>query len=331
MSASRLSLALSEGGFVVPPEGRIAVFRPNRDVDLSAFPRDRLHVLQVMKPDYDHWQAQGYDCATSPDGTYDAAIVCLPRAKAEARALIADACAVVSANRSILIDGQKTDGVDSILKEVRKRTAVIGQIAKSHGKSFWFAPTADFSDWTARDRFEIDQGFVTAPGVFSADGIDPASQILVQALSPKLGGHVVDLGAGWGYLASAVLAQDKVKSVDLVEANSVALDCAKKNISDGRAQFHWADATTWGVANSVDVVVMNPPFHVGRSGDPGLGQAFIANAARLLKPSGQLWMVANRHLPYEQTLSQNFGQVTEIGGDSRFKVVLASRPTRKRA
>ena len=69
---------------------------------------------------------------------------------------------------------------------------------------------------------------------------------------------------------------------------------------------------------------MNPPFHSGRQADPRLGAAFIASAARLLTGAGRLWMVANRHLPYETVLAEYFAKVTEIGGDTRFKVIEAT-------
>ena len=75
---------------------------------------------------------------------------------------------------------------------------------------------------------------------------------------------------------------------------------------------------------------MNPPFHQGRAAEPQIGQAFVSAAARILSPSGGLWMVANRHLPYEAELKTRFVQVTEIGGDARFKLFHAARPIRVR-
>jgi 16S rRNA (guanine1207-N2)-methyltransferase len=110
----------------------------------------------------------------------------------------------------------------------------------------------------------------------------------------------------------------------------MALDCARRNIADQRAEFHWADATTWAPAQTPDSVVMNPPFHIGRRGEPALGQAFIAAAAAVLGPSGHLWMVANRHLPYESALNDLFVKVEETSGTSKFKVLHAHRPVRRR-
>ena len=101
---------------------------------------------------------------------------------------------------------------------------------------------------------------------------------------------------------------------------------SKLNIKDVRANFYWNDATSW--SGSYDTVVMNPPFHSGRSGNPDLGRAFIINSARNLRPKGDLWMVANRHLPYEKILNQFFENVSEILGNSTFKLFQASRPKR---
>ncbi|MGB7244165.1 MAG: class I SAM-dependent methyltransferase [Sulfitobacter sp.] len=328
MTDARLSLALDEGGLAWPGKGRIAIVEPKPDAALDGVPRDRVQVIQGFKPDHDAFVARGIDCAVAPDGRYAATLISLPRAKAQARAMIAQMLKVTDG--IVVIDGQKTDGVDSLLRDMRKRADVMGQISKAHGKLFWLsAPSDAFADWQRGPEL-TSGGFWTAPGVFSADGIDPASEMLAQALPRKLGRSVADLGAGWGYLSAHILTRDGVEAVHLVEAEHMALECARHNVTDPRAQFHWADATNWKAPGQIDTVVMNPPFHTGRAADPSLGQAFVASAARNLAPQGQLYMVANRHLPYEATLAASFAKVTELGGNGRFKLLHATRPTRKR-
>ena len=71
------------------------------------------------------------------------------------------------------------------------------------------------------------------------------------------------------------------------------------------------------------------PFHTGRDADPSLGLAFIAAARGMLAPDGALWLVANRHLPYDAALSAAFLTVEEAGGDSAFRVIRATRPRRR--
>ncbi len=119
-----------------------------------------------------------------------------------------------------------------------------------------------------------------------------------------------------------------MRSLDLVEAEAAALECARRNVTDPRAAFHWADATRFHPSAPVDAVVCNPPFHTGRSADPALGAAFIRNAAAMLQPHGHLWLVANRHLPYGPVLSDCFREVEDLGGDGSFRVIRAGRPQR---
>ncbi|GAA6209465.1 class I SAM-dependent methyltransferase [Cognatishimia sp. WU-CL00825] len=327
----RLSLAVDGGQIALPSEGRIAVFAPTQGADLSALPKDRCVIIQSFKPDHDAFAQAGYDCVTEANGElssgeFSASVVFLTRAKVQARALIAQAA---SFGGLVIVDGQKTDGAESFLKECKKRSDIQGKISKAHGKLFWFQG-GDYADWVSPGPKDIGEGFVTAPGVFSADGIDPASAALAAALPVKLGKNVADLGAGWGYLSQSILQRDGVETLYLIEAEKAALDCAKQNITDPRAEFHWADATLWAPRAKMDTVVMNPPFHTGRAAEPELGRKFIAAAAAMLAPAGHLWLVANRHLPYETTLEGLFAKVTEMAGDNRFKVLRAERPSRPR-
>ncbi|WP_127901869.1 class I SAM-dependent methyltransferase [Solirhodobacter olei] len=328
MRSARLSHALSTGALTLP-EGPVAVFRPQASDDLSALGRERVRVITGFKPDYDSFAVRGYAVAVAPEGSYAAALVCLPRARAEARALIAAAAAHLPKGAPLIVDGQKTDGVDAMLRELRGRAEVGEAEAKAHGKlAVVAAPGPEaFSDWAAAP-LELPEGFRTLPGVFSADGVDPASAMLAAALPAKLPRRVGDLGAGWGYLARAVLAREGVESLELIEAEADALDCARANVTDPRARFTWADATQ-GRPGPFDAVVMNPPFHNGRSADPALGLAFIRAAAHALTPSGTLWMVANRHLPYEAALREAFREVEEVAGDTRFRVLRAARPQKR--
>jgi 16S rRNA (guanine1207-N2)-methyltransferase len=322
----RLPLALE--AVELAGDGVVAVMHPALDADLSALPKSRVVIVSPHATVCAHFTERGYEVVAevAKDARFAAAIVCLTRARAEAQALVA--VAMDQTDGFVIVDGQKTDGADAMLRALRKRGDVGGPISKAHGKIYWCDSGADFSDW-AMEPVMQPGGFWTAPGVFSADGVDPASAMLAAALPEAMAGHVADLGAGWGYLSAHVLTRD-VKAVHLVEDHDMALQCARHNVTDPRAQFHWADATTWAPPQKMDAVVMNPPFHTGRSADPGLGRAFISAAARILQPHGALWMVANRHLPYEDTLAAQFAKVVDLDGDARFKLMRAERPKRTR-
>ncbi|MGY6409664.1 MAG: class I SAM-dependent methyltransferase [Alkalilacustris sp.] len=321
--AARLALALE-----TLPRGRVAVFGPGAGTDLSSL-GPGVEVISGWKPDVDAFAAHGVPVRLAPDGRYDMALACVPRARAAAQDLIARALEVTDG--PVMVDGARTDGIDGLLRAARARVPVEGPVAKAHGKLFTLqgSDRAAFADWRVGPQ-RLACGLVTRPGVFSADGPDPGSVLLAQALPAALPGRVADLGAGWGWLAAQVLDRKGVEELHLVEADHAGLECARENLSDPRVRFHWADARHFRPGAPLDAVVMNPPFHSDRRGDPGLGTAFIAAAAGMLSPRGELWLVANRHLPYEAALRAGFREVAELPGTTAFKLFHACLPRRPR-
>jgi len=311
MKYSRLYTALDQG---LALNGTLHVVRPPAGYDLAGL-RD-VTVEATFYPDYLYWQGMG----VIGDGAARAAtLVVLPRSKTLARRLIVDA---IARGGLVVIDGQKTDGVESIYKDLRKVCAIEGVIAKGHGRLFWFKDGVA-PDWDT--TVASPEGFETVAGVFSETKIDGGSAVLAGHLT-DLKGDIADLGAGWGYLSREILTHDGVVSLDMIEAEKTALDCAVRNVDDTRARAVWADALNY--TGSYDIVVSNPPFHTTRAGEPDLGRGFIATAARILRPRGSFYMVANRHLPYEAELNAKFGHVEELAGTGAFKVFHATRPKR---
>ena len=322
VTTTRLALAFPDGH----PGGRFLVIGAHGGDDLTPLDIGQTSVVQGNIVDHQALAARGFQVMARAEGRFDGAMVVLPRARAQGRAWVADAASHLAPGASLWVSGQRTDGVETMLKDLRRLAPVDDVHSKAHGKIFRLTrPPGDWlpADWAGRSR-AVAPGFVTRPGVFSADGIDPGSALLAACLPDRMPTRLVDLGAGWGWLAAQALARPGIEIIHLVEAEHDALESARDNIRDPRARFHWADARGFSLAEPVNGVLMNPPFHDGRAADPRIGADFIAAAARLLTGAGRMWMVANRHLPYEPVLVQHFAQVREIGGDSRFKVIEAS-------
>jgi 16S rRNA (guanine1207-N2)-methyltransferase len=174
-------------------------------------------------------------------------------------------------------------------------------------------------------RFIEALGLWSQPGVFSWDRIDPGSALLIQHL-PALSGRGADFGGGTGVLSQAVLASPKVTKLSLYEIDRRAIEAAKRNIGDARIDLRWADLRQPNATLAkLDFVVMNPPFHDGGAEDKTLGQSFIRRAAESLRNGGQLWLTANRHLPYEAVLKPLFKQVTVVAEASGYKIFEARK------
>lgn len=311
MKHSRLFTALDEGLAI---EGSLHIVRPPVGYDLAGL--RNVSVEATFFSDHQYWHGAGLIGDRAERG---ATLVVLPRSKTLARAMILDAIAL---GGLVIIDGQKTDGIESIYKDIRKVASIQGVIAKGHGRLFWFAAD-NAPDWNV--TVKSPDGYKTVAGVFSETKIDAGSALLATQLE-DLKGDIADLGVGWGYLSREILSHEGVTRLDMIEAEKTALDCAVENTNDPRAHAVWADALHH--TGAYDAVVSNPPFHTVRAGDPDLGRGFIATAARILKPRGVFWMVANRHLPYEAELEAKFARVEELSGTGAFKIFRATRPKR---
>jgi 16S rRNA (guanine1207-N2)-methyltransferase len=332
MRATRIAHALETGALALPPVGQIVVFGPASPEDLAPLPARRLICVTGFAPDHDRLSASGLHVVRQATEQAALALVCLPRGREHARALVAAAAAVVGPRGPVVIDGQKEDGVETMQRDIARRGyGPADVVAKAHGRLFSFAaPEAgQLADWEGRTR-SVAGGFVTGPGVFSADGPDPGSALLAASLPDRLPARMADLGAGWGWLAAQVLHHPGVAQIDLIEAEADALDCARINVTDARARFIWADATRHLPPAPYDGIVCNPPFHRARAADPALGAAFIGAASRMIAPAGVLWLVANRHLPYEEVLRSDFAEVETIALEGGYRVWRAARPARGR-
>lgn len=165
----------------------------------------------------------------------------------------------------------------------------------------------------------------TQPGVFSWDRLDPGTALLLSTM-PTLSGRGADFGCGIGVLARAVLASQAVTAMTLVDIDRRAVEMARRNVGDPRAEIRWADVRAPDATlTRLDFVVMNPPFHDGGAEDQALGRSFIARAAEALRPGGTLWLTANAHLPYEAGLKAAFGTVTLRASTGGYKIYEARR------
>ncbi|MFO1142585.1 MAG: methyltransferase [Amaricoccus sp.] len=329
----RLALAFQSRALPIPERGDVIVLRASPSAFLDMVPAGQLCCGQSFRPVHDALAERGYPVSPRPDVPAAMVVVNLTRSRAENLGNIARGLALLSEGGVLVVAGAKSDGVDSVARQVARQVAIEGAFVKAHGRVFWLTrperlPPA-IEGWArAAEPARNAEGFVTVPGVFSPEQSDPGSRRLAAVFPGRLSGRVADLGAGWGWLARAALAAaPAIAGLDLYEAEALALDAARTNVADERARFHWTDVTGLGAGiPPYDVVITNPPFHQGRASEPDLGAAFIVAAGRILKPNGRLLMVANRQLPYEATVKASFRHWEKLAEDGAFKVIQAERP-----
>lgn len=134
----------------------------------------------------------------------------------------------------------------------------------------------------------------TAGGVFSPDHVDSGTGVLLaNTPPPPPGGHLLDLGCGWGPIALSLALESPRATVWAVDVNERALDLVRRN----------ADAIGLDNVNAVlpddvpdDVsfrtIRSNPPIRVGKHELHGLLERWIPR----LDDRSDAWLVVQRNL-----------------------------------
>jgi 16S rRNA (guanine1207-N2)-methyltransferase len=338
-----LFLPITTGRIPWPNDG-VLFLRARDGAQLHHRPLPGLICEQSFKPDADLLQRARLTVSHGAGRKFGLVLMLPPRQRDEARALMARAIAMTQPGGRVMASVSNDEGARSREDDLTKLAGPLNIVTKNKCRVFWTEPLngpADKSlaaEWLALDAVRpiADGRFMSRPGVFAWDHIDPASELLVKHLPQDLAGCAADLGAGFGYLSVELLTRcPRILHLDLYEAEQRALDLAKTNLesvtSRATREYHWHDVTS-GLPHKYDVIVTNPPFHTQSSADrPDIGRRFITSAAAALNPGGSLWLVANRHLPYEAVLTESFGKVRTVAQENGFKIVEAIKSSAKPA
>jgi 16S rRNA (guanine1207-N2)-methyltransferase len=338
-AADVLLLPFETGALAWPAPGAVWFANARPLPVLPEAQQRQLRCVQDLKPQADALERAGFAMAQGDESGLALALVLPPRQRDQARALLADAFARLSPGGVLVACQANAEGARSMQADLARLAGAVRAEGKRHCRVAWVTATAQAQagelaqQWRQADApREVAGGWRSRPGVFAWDRVDAASALLIEYLPRNLHGRAADLGAGTGVLAAALLERNpQLERLDLYEASARALALARENLGSPattvQVGFHWHDVTT-GLPDRYDAIVMNPPFHLGRADAPELGRAFIAAAAQALRPGGRLWLVANRHLPYEAALAQGFAEVREVADAGGFKVIVARKGER---
>lgn len=144
----------------------------------------------------------------------------------------------------------------------------------------------------------------------------------------------VDLGCGTGVLAAALARARPQLSVLATDQSAAAVSSAAATAAANglteRVQVLRDDAMSTLPDASVDLIVCNPPFHLGTSVHAGAALKLFEAAGRVLQPGGQMWTVFNSHLDYRSQLSSAVGPTRVVDRNPKFTVAMSTRSDQDR-
>lgn len=134
--------------------------------------------------------------------------------------------------------------------------------------------------------------FLTDNGVFSKDGLDFGSRLLLETIPlEEVGGKILDMGCGYGVFG-IVISKLTRAHVDMVDVNLRALHLAERNIKEN----HVNDVNVFesnvyeNVYDKYSTIITNPPIRAGKK----IVYDIVMKAKDYLEEDGKLFLVIRK-------------------------------------
>lgn len=279
---------------------------------LNAYPTDIPQKLALPQP---------------ADLTFDQVVLVWPKAKELGRCLLQ---LLATRYPQITVVGANDAGGKSIAKAAPELIEEATKLDSARRCSIWqlqLSPqAAETFNWLklAQSFTACGQSFMTLPGVFSHGRIDVGTSVLLEYLPAPAAGRILDLGCGSGVIGLTMKQRNPELNVALADVDVLATRSSELNaLRQGHEVEIFQSDGMADIVGQFDYIISNPPFHQGTNTDYAFAEQLFADAKQQLVSGGQLWIVANRHLPYEDWAKQQFEQVEVMTQEQGFKLIVA--------
>ena len=168
----------------------------------------------------------------------------------------------------------------------------------------------------------------TSSGVFSADRVDLGTRVLLREVpDPPDGGHLLDLGCGWGPVALSMALRAPRATVWAVDVNDRALELTARNARRlGLAGVRAVRPEEVPDDVRFAAVWSNPPIRVGKEEL----HAMLLRWLPRLADGGEAWLVVQRNLGADSLHAWLSGalddaSVTRAGSAKGYRVLRVTR------
>ncbi len=171
-------------------------------------------------------------------------------------------------------------------------------------------------------------------GAFAGARLDIGTRLLLESLPAELIGGTaddpfIDLACGTGIVGAWLAMRNPNAHVYACDQSAIAVNSARAtmlaNGVDTRVDVRQDDALTARPSASASLIALNPPFHSGATVTDLLAPRLFADAARVLRPGGQLWCVWNSSLAYRPRLERAVGPTRQVARNAKFTVTVSRR------
>lgn len=166
-------------------------------------------------------------------------------------------------------------------------------------------------------------------GAFAGASLDIGTRLLLTHLPEPADGEAIDLACGTGIVAATLAMRHPSLRVLACDQSAIAVDSARATAAANgvgdRVTVVRDDMLRSRPDDSAAFIALNPPFHSGAAVTDGLAPRMFAEAARVLRPGGDLWTVWNSALHYRPALERLVGPTRQVARDRKFTVTVSTK------
>ncbi|XP_039275940.1 ribosomal RNA small subunit methyltransferase C-like [Nilaparvata lugens] len=210
----------------------------------------------------------------------------LAEEQAEAQFQLCNILALLPVGVDVFVVGENRSGVRSAEPTLEGHVALVKidsarRCGLYHGRLD--AQTEfDLNDWW--DSYQLhDLEVKTLPGVFSRDGLDVGSSLLLSTLEKHMKGKVLDIGCGAGVMASVMAKLSPKVKLTLSDVNAAAVESSRATLAANGIEGEVIVSNVYSdITGRFDMIISNPPFHDGLQTSLTAAETLIRGAVKHL-------------------------------------------------
>lgn len=294
------------------------------------------HIKSSLKTDLEIW----FGCALPGFVDCVSVVIFLPKGRDRLGAQLALLHQRVPADTEIIVIGAKDAGIAGAGKQMQRLLGDARKILSARHCSAWSSslpessePAVEVEDMAKQHAISVagkQFASIELPGVFARGQLDSGSEMLLDCLREiPIKGDALDFGCGAGVLTIALLMHNPDLNISAVDVDAWALQATKLSLQanhlDSRNKKIQSVNGADDIHDKFDWIITNPPFHQGHQQTTSVTDQLLRRAPEILRENGQLWLVANRFLNYEEKLRCVGMNVEQVAADRSYKVLTATK------
>lgn len=223
-------------------------------------------------------------------------------------------------NSNMILIGKKKSGIKRIVKNLKSRKKFysgnfqVTMIPKQEKTNTNIEKT-EFSFKIGRTKLQIN----AREGLFSYKKLDPGTKFFLKNVNIENDDEVLDFGCGYGSIGLWFAKKYPQSKITMVDSDLRAIKSAKKNKKTNNLEninikeSYLLD----NISGSFDKILSNPPTHTNLYEIRELLKGFSS----CLKKGGEVNLVTNKELHYEDIGENIYGEVSEITRNENYKIL----------